>query len=201
MLNKEEIRRLLKISGKVRGVVFHTDAKYVLEKKGKRGLEMLEAEIRKIEQSIDYGKEITATGWYPLGWRVLSLLAIQEVFNWGEKEILKMGAEAPRHSFIVRTLLRYFISPEKIFNQSSKYWKKHYSLGKLEALEVNTKEKHVVLQLKDFKIHPILCIYFKGYFKELARIGVGIRPEDMIMEETKCMFRGDSCHEFVIDWK
>lgn len=199
MLDKKTIEEILKIEGKVRGAVFQTDAKYVLEKKGEEGLKMVEAEIKKIGQPISYGKEIMVTGWYPLSWRLFSLLTIQKVFNWGEKEIFEMGNSAPKYSFIVKTLLRYFVSLKKTFTESSKYWKEHYSVGELEAPEINIKRKYVVLRLKDFKIHPILCIYLKGYFKAVAQLVV--RTENMTIEETKCIFKDNSYHEFVISWE
>ena len=199
MLNNKEISEIMKIEGKVRGAVFQTDARYVLEKKGKKGLEMLKEEIKKTGQPISYDEKISATGWYPLSWRVLSLLTIQRIFNWGEKEIFDMGTQAPKYSFIVKALLRYFVSLEKTFTESAEYWEEHYSVGELGAPEIDIKGKHLVLRLKDFKIHPILCPYFKGYFKAIARLSV--RTERMTIKETKCMFRGDPYHEFVIDWE
>jgi predicted hydrocarbon binding protein len=199
MLEHKEILEITKIAGKVRGAVFQTDARYILEREGEEGLRKVEAAIKQTGQPISYGKEIKATGWYPLSWRVLSLLTIQKVFNWGEKEIFEMGVAAPKYSFIVKTILRYFISPEKTFTESAKYWEEHYSVGKLEAPKIDVKNKHLILRLRDFKIHPILCIYLKGYFKAVAQLVV--RTKNMTIKETKCMFKGDPYHEFVIDWE
>jgi len=199
MLNKEEIKELMKIKGQVRGVVFQTDANYVLAKKGEAGFKKLEMAIKETGQPISYGKKVKATSWYPLAWRVLSLLTIREIFNWGDKEIIEMGYTAPKYSFIVKALLRYFVSLEKTFSESAKYWQEHYSIGKLEAPQIDVKGKHLVLQLKDFKVHPILCDYFKGYFKAVALLTV--RTKKMTIRETKCVFKGDPYHEFVIDWE
>ncbi len=199
MLTKNEIDKILKVKGQARGVVFQTDAQYILEKKGQAGLKKVEAAIKKTGQPISYGKEIRATGWYPLSWRAISLLIIKETFGWGEKEILEMGYAAPKHSFIVRALLRYFVSLDKTFNESAKYWREHYSIGQLEAPEVNVDTKRLVLRLKDFKVHPILCQYFRGYFKSVALLAV--KTDKMTIKETKCVFRGDPYHEFVIEWE
>lgn len=199
MLTNDEIAKIMEVKGQARGVVFQTDARYILEKRGEAGLKKLEEAIKKTSQPISYGKEISATGWYPLGWRVISLLVIKEAFNWSEKEIFEMGYAAPKHSFIVRALLRYFVSLKKTFTESSKYWKEHYSVGELEAPEINIEKKHLVLRLKNFKIHPILCDYFKGYFKTVALLAV--KTQKMNIKETKCAFRGDAYHEFVIDWE
>jgi len=199
MLNKNEVEKILKIKGETRGAVFHTDARYILDKKGNQGLEELRKKLKVLGQQDIYSKEIKSTGWYPLGLRVISLLLIKETFDWNEKEIFNMGMSAPKHSFIVKTLLRYFISIEKTFEESAKYWEKHYTVSKLEAPEINLKEKRLVLRLVDFKIHPILCVYFRGYFKSIASLVV--KTDKMTIKETKCPFDGDSYHEFVIKWK
>ncbi len=199
MLNPKDFNDILKIKGQVRGVVFQTDAKYVLGKKGEAGLKKLESAIKQINPSISYGQEIQATGWYPLGWRVLSLLVIQDVFNWGTKEVLEMGSAAPKYSFIVKSLLRYFVSLEKTFTESAKYWQEHYSIGALEASDIDVEGKRLVLWLKDFKVHPILCDYFRGYFKTIALLTV--RTKKMTIKETKCVFKGGPYHEFVIEWE
>jgi len=199
MLNDKEIAEIMQTKGMARGVVFYTDAEYILEKKGKAGLKKLEEEIKKTGQPISYGKEISATSWYPLSWRILSLLVIKDIFNWEAKEIIEMGFAAPKHSFIVKTILRYFISIEKTFSESAKYWEKHYSVGKLWAPDIDLKNKRLVIRLKDFKIHPILCTYYFGYFKAIA--GLVVKSEGMTIEETKCAFKGDPYHEFVIKWK
>lgn len=196
---KSQIEEILKIEGQVRGAVFQTDARYILEEKGEEGLKMLEAAIKETGQPISYGKDIKATAWYPLSWRVLSLLVIKEVFDWGNQEIAEMGLAAPKYSFIVKTLLRYFVSLEKTFSESAKYWEEHYSIGKLEAPEIDLEKKRLVLHLKDFKVHPILCIYLTGYFKAVAQLVV--KSESMSIKETKCAFKGDSYHEIVITWK
>jgi len=199
MLDKNTIEEILKIKGEVRGAVFQTDASYVLRKEGEAGLEKFKVAIAQTGQPIKYGKEIKATGWYPLSWRVISLMVIKDVFNWDDQEITKMGFSAPKHSFIVKTLLRYFVSLEKTFTESSKYWREHYSIGELHAPEIDIKGKRLVIQLKDFKVHPILCTYFTGYFKAIT--GLVVRSEDMNIIEDKCSFKGDSYHQFTISWK
>jgi len=199
MISQNEIQEINKIEGEVRGAVFHTDAKYILEIKGEDGLAKAEAGIKKLNQSISYGKDVKATGWYPLGWRILSLLSVKDIFGWSEEDIFKMGNSAPKYSFIVKTLLRYFVSLEKTFEESSKYWEEHYSVGRLEAPEINIEEKRLVLQLKDFKIHPVFCSYLKGYFMAIAKMVV--RTEEMNIEESKCVFRGDDYDEFIVTWK
>jgi len=197
-ITKAEIKKLMEIPGKVRGVVFATDLEYVKEKKGERGVGLLKKKIEEWGNPIDY-KKVKVTEWYPVGLRAISLLAIKEAFGWGDKEIKDLGNCAPKYSFIVRMLMKSFLSLKRSFEETPKYWTKHYTVGKLEDYEFNDKEKYLVLRLHDFKIHPILCIYYLGYYLRISQYV--FESEKITIEETKCMFRGDAYHEFVIRWE
>jgi len=197
-ITKEKIKKIMEIPGKVRGTVFQTDAEYIRAKKGEEGLARVKEELKKIDCPIDY-ENIKATGWYPIGLRLVSLLAIQKVFDFGAKDIEDMGNAAPKYSFIVKSLLKYFLSFPKTYKEAPNYWRKHYTVGILEGANYNLKEKYYTLHLKGFKIHPVLCAYLGGYF---IRIGQFVlKGSDFQVKETKCMFRDDPYHEFVVRWK
>lgn len=136
--------------------------------------------------------------WYPIGWRVISLLAICEVFGWGDKEIKEIGNNAPKYSFIATTMLKYFLSIEKVFQESSRYWSKHYTVGSLEATEIDEEKKYGILVLKDFKFHPILCSYYEGYFLRIGQFA--IKSKEVTSQEIECIFKGGSCDRFLIRW-
>ncbi len=199
-LTKEEIQRLIEIPGKARGQVFLTDWEYIREKKGKEGINLLKEKMGLLGNPMDYEK-IKTFEWYPVGLRAVSLLVIKEVFGFGDREISEMGNLAPKHSFIVRLIMKHFLSVSKAFQESPHYWEKHYTIGKLEAVELNEREKYLILRLKDFKVHPVLCTYFfeDGYF---LRIGQYVLKSPRVTsEETKCMFRGEPYHECLIKWE
>lgn len=195
-ITKEEIKKLMEIPGKVRGQVFLTDLGYVKEKKGEKGVELLKKKMKEWSIPIDYDKA-KPMEWYPVGFRAISLLAIKEVFGWGDKEIFDLGNNAPKYSFIVKLLMKYFLSFKKSLKESPKYWEKHYTVGKLEAY--GPYEKYAIVRLKDFKIHPILCTLYEGYFLRIAQYV--LKSKKITCEETKCMFKGDPYHEFVIRWE
>lgn len=197
-MTKEEIKKLMEIPGEVKGVVLQTDAEYVRQKKGEKGLLAVKKELEKIDCPIDYEK-IRATSWYPLGLRPISLLVIKKVFNWGDKEIENMGNEAPKYSFLIKALLRFFLSFPRSYKEIPKYWEKHYIAGKLEGPGYDLKKKYYILRLKDFKIHPILCVYLRGYFVRVGQLV--LKGNNFKGEETKCQFKGDPYHEFLITWK
>jgi len=114
-------------------------------------------------------------------------------------DIFEMGNSAPKYSFIVKLLMKFFLSPLRSFKEGPNYWKKHYDFGILDTHELNEKEKYLVIRLKEYKFHPIICIYFQGYFQRIAQYV--IKSEKFTTEETKCMHRGDLYHEFVVHWQ
>lgn len=198
-MNKEEIQKIIKTPGKVRGAVFQTDAAYVLNKRGREGLLKVQKELEKIGCPIDY-ENIKTMDWYPLGLRAISLLTIKKTFNWQDSEIEEMGNAAPKYSLIVKLLLRYFLTFEKTYKESPKYWEKHYTVGELGTPDYSLKKKYSVIQIKNFKIHPILCVYLKGYFMRICQLMLK-EGKNFKVEETKCMFRNDPYHEIIIRWE
>ncbi len=198
MPSEEEKKELKKIKGKIRGAALLTDIKYIKKHKQEKKQKEIFKDLKKDIPDFN-AKKIKNTEWYPLWWRVLLLVILKEKFKWSNKALFKMGREAPLNSFIVKILLRYFTSLEKTCRQVNAYWKKHYSRGQMEAGEFNQEKKYVVFRLKNFKIHPLLCTYLRGYFNGLADLTIG--SEEVNTEETKCSFEGDPYHEFVIKWK
>ena len=198
MISKKEISEIRKLKGQLRVAAFHSDAKYLERVEGKEKLEEVRRVIKKVEPDFDLeGK--ASSSWCPLYWGVLVLLTVKEVCSWGDKEIYEMGRRSPRYSFIVRTILRYFSSFERVCQEAPNYWKKFYSVGSLELGEFNESQKYAVFKIKDFESHPILCLYFQGFFQGLIEI---TNPaEKVAIKERKCVSKGDKYHEFVVSWK
>lgn len=195
---QEEIQKLKELKGEVRGVVFKTDASYILKKFGEKGLAKLKEKTKELGWEIDY-QNIKAMAWYPIGLRALSLLAVQQTFQWDEKEIKKMGNLAPKHSLMAGLMMKYFLSLKRVFEEVPKYWQKHYTVGQLEPYEIDEKEKYVVLMLRNFKISPILCPYLLGYFLRIGQFT--IKSKKITIGEEKCEFKGDSFHQFLMKWE
>lgn len=198
-MKKEDIRKIMEIPGKVRGAVFRTDAEYVREKKGEKGLKLLKDETKKLGYPIDYEK-ISVTEWYPLGLRVVSLLAAQKAFAWRKEETKNMGEAAPKYSFIVKILVKHFLTLKKSIKESPEYWRKHYTVGELSIPEFNEKEKYVILRIEEFKAHPILCTYLAGFFITMIKFVMKSRKK-IKSAEIKCVFKGDPYHEYLIKWE
>lgn len=167
---------------------------------GEEGVKILEEEMKAMGAPLKFD-EIYPLEWYPLGQRVLGLIALKKVFNLEEKDIMEMGVRAVGFSFVVKFIFKYFISRKTAFKNIPKYWKKHYTCGNLEPcdfFEKKGEESHYIMRLKDFKIHPLLCKFLSGYFLQISKLLGG---KEATIEEAKCAFRGDPCHEFIIRWK
>ncbi len=195
---KKEADILMKIKGNVKGVVFQTHAAYIRQREGEKGLRMVEEKMKELGYPVKFD-EIKTLKWYPETHTVLVILVARELFGWKDSDIFDMGNNAPKYSFIVRLLMKYFLSPKTTLEQSPKYWKKHYDFGELEVAQYNEKEKYMSVRVKGYKTHPIVCIFHKGYFLRLCQYV--IKSKNITIEETKCVFRGDPYHEHVVRWK
>lgn len=195
---KQEVGRLIKIKGNIRGVVFHSHATYIRYREGEKGIRAVEEKLKELGYLLNF-KEIKKMEWYPEALSVLVILVAKEIFNWNNSDIFEMGNSAPKYSFIIGSLIKHFLSLKKVFEEVPKHWRKHFDFGEMESYKINEKEKYIVLRIKGYKFHPIICIYHAGYFLRIAQLS--IESEKITIKETKCMFKGDSYHEYIIKWE
>lgn len=198
MLDKQKAKKIMEIKGNIRGEGILTDIKYVHYRKGEKGVKMLEERLEELGCPVEL-KDVRPMDWYPVWLDVLKMLIIKEIFNWTDKDIFEMGKFAAKVSFLVRMLMKYFVSPQMSFKESPKYWRKNFDFGKLEAHEFNEKEKYMIFRLKEFKVHPITCVNHAGYFLQMARYVLGAK--EPTIKETKCMFKGAPYREYMISWR
>lgn len=196
-ISEENINKILSAEGEVRGVVFKTDYRFIVDNFGVEGLKKVEAELEVMNCNFDYETETDNMSFYPVGMRVLSLIAISRAFNLDSEGVKNMGFNAPKISLMVKFFMRYFLSPEKIMEKASEMWDKHYSIGRLEMIEVNNEKNYIRGGIYDIDLHPIFCDYLSGYFASIVKMGVGKEAKG---EEVKCTHKGDQYHEFLITW-
>jgi len=197
MLTKQEAEKIMKIEGNIRGEGILTDVEYAREREGEEGVKKVEKRLAELGYPIKF-KEIQSLDWYPQGLDILKILVMKEVFNWTDKDIFEMGTFGPRVSFLVRMLIKYFISAKKSFGESPNYWKQHFDFGELEAHEFNEKKKHIVFRVKNYKTHPVMCIILAGYFLQMSKYV--LKSKEVTIKETKCIFKGDPYHEYIVNW-
>jgi len=199
MNNNEEIKEILNKQGDVRGAVFQTDANYILKLTSQDNLLKIENKLK--EWGVDFHYEnVKPMSWYPVNWRVLSLLAIKEVMDWDSSQIREMGKNAPKVSVIVKLFFKLFPDIEKFAQQIPNYWRKHYTVGELRVVELDKNKQTMLIRLTDFSFHPILCGYLEGYFEQATKL---TRPEDSVVhaQEVQCSFRDKVPYEaYQLSW-
>lgn len=202
-ITEKEIEEIKKIKGQCRGQTIVTTLQAVLVMEGKEGLAKIESRLKELncwpDHFSDFNKNIKVFEWYPLWQDIIPSVAVAEVFNWGEEKMKEFGINNQKVSFFEKILLKYFVSLKLLSKTVTERWSRHYSVGHLESAEVNEKERRIVLRLKDFSAHPVFCQLLCGYFQSAACFVVASNV--ITCQETKCAFKGDTYHEFLITWQ
>lgn len=194
IITKKEFDEFMKLKGETRGLGFKTEAKFILKEEGEDGLKKLEDTMAKLGFSY---KEIKEMEFYPLGLLAVALVVIQRLFNYNDKKFQEMGKFEAKSSLIIRLFMKYFVSLERVVKEAPKMWRKYYTVGNFEVIDLNKEKKYVIMRIEDFSLHQLLCPVLKGYFLTIVKM---IVKSDTVCEETKCTFQGDDCHEFLIRW-
>lgn len=196
-ITKEYIQELINIKGETRGIAIREDVDYLCVKIGREVIERWERTMAEFGYPLKY-KEIKPMDFYPIGLEAVSLLAIHKAFGFSENDFQKMGAFEPKQSLIMRFFLKYFGSLEMLAREVPKMWRKHYTTGDIEAVTFDGKERRAVLRIKDFRLHPFHCAILRGYFSTILTMVTG---KQATCEETKCPFKGNESHEFLLKWQ
>lgn len=195
---REEKKKIFQLAkGYVRATTLQGHFNYIREKEGKEGTKKVQEKLKELGCYTEPW-ELDPLAWIPLAKVDFVILVAKDVFNWTEEVIFEMGNFAPKYSFIAKILMKTFLSLKRTFQESPKYWKKHYTSGELIPYKIDKKEKYLILRLKH-SCHPLLCIFYKGYFLRITQYV--IESKEITVKETKCMSKGASYHEFVISWK
>lgn len=195
---KKEIDRLMSLKGGVIGEVFKTHAVYIRHREGEKGVKAVEEKLTELGYPFKF-KEIVPLEWYPEGLGVSIILIAKKIFDWTDEDVFDMGNSAPKYSFIVKTFIQHFISPERMLNESQKYWHRHFDFGKVEIVEFNKEKKRLIMRVIGYKFHPIICKFHAGYLLRIAQFVLNSKKIDI--KETKCVHEGDPYHEYLVTWE
>lgn len=198
IISKKEAGELIKTKGRVIGSVIRSDIKFILRKGGEDGLKMIEKEIEKLGYPLKLN-EIKTTEFYPIGLKALFLVVTKNVFDFSDEGMREMGRELPKFPSVMRFFMKLFSLNEKLFFQRvAPFWKKFVTIGEIVVPVFDEENKRVIATLKDFNIHPVFCPYIEGIFSVLVKIATG--SDKVTCKETKCPFKGDEFHEFLIEY-
>ena len=197
IISKEELQKIKEIKGEVTGACIANDLEFIFRKEGKEGLKKLEDAMAKLGYQLKY-KELKMLDLYSAQIPVILIILIKKLFNYDNKKFQEMGmAESKISPLIIRLYMKYFVSPERVAKELPKMWDKHYKIGRIKVAEFNKKEKYIILRIEDFRLHPFICQVLSGYFAGMLQM---IFKEQGTCKETKCIFQGDECHEFLLEW-
>jgi len=194
LISKTEADKLVEISGETIGSELIIIARYVATKHGKEGVKKLEQRMMEMGHPCEFDK-IRPAHWYGEGLFTLAMLLAKEIFGW--KDLFELGYSSPALSFGMGVFVKYI--PLSLFaGQVQNIWRKFVDVGNIKVL-TNKKEKYFIVILTDYDFHPDSCLYYAGYFLKMAEFLV--RSKKITCEETKCIYRGDPCHEYKIKWE
>src|SRR6056297_1934572 len=195
---KEEIKKINKLEGKTKGIEIKNNFKCIESLEGKKARKKVEKKLDDLGVLPDY-KNYKDFNWYSVKKDVITLLVAEEVLGWKGEELKEHGRCLVKLSFLQKIFVKYFVSLEKMLSGIKKIWKRYFNFGEIELKEINKKEKMVRIQIKDFDLHPIYCKVVLGYFeKSLAFV---LDTKEIEGMETKCTFRGDKLHEFIVKYE
>lgn len=201
MIKKEDILNIKKIKGQARGQTIKNAFSCIEIGEGKEGLARLKKSLKELDcwlEEYDDFKNIKIFKWYPFWYDAAPIIVAADIFSWDEEKIRNFGRCNQKVSFFEKTLLKYFVSLKMVVKLAPDRWKKHYSFGKMQVIDFNPEEKHVVLRLENFFVHPVFCQLLTGYIE--AAIKFVILSKNIKVTETKCVFKGDAFHEYLIKW-
>lgn len=197
MLTKEEAKKIMEVPGEVRGAALKTDQDYILMREGKEGLKAFQKRVSDLGIDLKY-ESIEPTSFYKIGIDLAQLLLMEELFGFKNEDFKDLGSYEPKLSFLLKFFVRYFVSMDKLLQQSPTMWRDHYTIGGLEVVEFDKDKRKLILRLKDFSIHPVYCAVFSGYFSKITEMMTKTSKVNCV--ETQCTFKGSSEHIFEIDW-
>ncbi|MDD5750252.1 MAG: hypothetical protein PHU56_01185 [Candidatus Pacebacteria bacterium] len=200
VVSEQEIKKILRKKGKVRGAAFQSIGDFILKRKGPDGLARCEDQIKK--WGVDFHlSEIAPLVWYPIAWGALFVLAAQDVFAWSETEIREMGGDGPKISAIVKLMFKLFPNVEQLAGQIPGFWRKNYTVGEIEVASLDKAKKVMILHLRDCAFHPSLCRYIEGFAETTFRFS---RPKNSFaqVKETRCSFNDNVPYEeYTVRWE
>ncbi|MCK4718416.1 MAG: hypothetical protein KAT70_07085 [Thermoplasmata archaeon] len=181
--------------GHCRGAVFKSNIGYVKKKYGSQGLNKITTYMKEKGAWMDLDK-IRDTEWYPIRMRIAFLDGVYELFSGRNEEMFSLGKYAALHVERLALLVRYTKRTEEVVKESGQSWDKHWDIGSLEIM-VN-EHGHTLLRLEEFNIGPHQCKYLSGYFVGVAELS---GANNVSIEETACISKGDPYHEFDLHWE
>lgn len=195
-ITSQKAEQIMDINEEARGVTIKAKMEYILDKKGREGLEKIEKRLEELGFPLKY-EEVNPMKFYPVGYESLVLLLSREVFGLSDEEIRGMGFFVSRTNLLIRMFMKYLSSVDLMASSANRMWKKYYTVGEISDIEFDEDKGYAILRIKDYNLPPLHCIFLSGYFISIIQLMV---KKNVTCEEKKCVHRGDEYHEFFLEW-
>ncbi len=197
IISKEEVKKITRIKGKVRGMGMKTHAEFIVKKKGEESLKKLEDAMVNIGHPVKY-KSLRAFHFYPLSLEALTLVMIEKLFHFRDEEFQELGKFHARNSVVIRTFLRYFLSIDTVAENIAKVWRRYFTEpGEFKVIEFDKEKRRAIFRIENFDFHPIHCQINIGIFIALIKL---LTKSEASCKETKCVYKNDEYDEFLVEW-
>lgn len=195
-INQEELKKIKELKGEVRGLSMKGHARFLLKEEGRKSLERVESEMKKLGYQFSYNN-IKKLKFYPLSLYCTELLVIKKLFHYENELFKEIGEFNSKNSLIVKLFMKHFVSLGRMAKYISDFWRKYFSVGEMSVPEYDKNKKYVIIRIEDFNSTPLLCEITRGFSAGMTQMIVG---QSGTCKETKCSCRGDDYHEFIFNW-
>jgi hypothetical protein len=195
---KKEVDRLMSLSGNVKGEILRTTFAYIEMQEGPEGVKKIEDLLAEMGYPFPYAS-IRPYGWYKESYSISIYLSAILVLGWKQEEIYNLARSVLKLSFLLRLIVKQFVSLRHIFEESTKYWERHLDFGSLVPHEMDEEKKFISVYIKGYAFHPISNVYHAGYIDAIMRLS--IRSEEVHVEVVRSVYDGESHTEMRGQWK
>lgn len=198
---QEEINAIQKIETKEQAATLKALVDYIKEQEGEKGLDKVKTQVEKCGVEFPDLKEIKHLDFIKDSTIVSISVTAAKLFNWDEKDFVKLGENLALTSFTAKVFLKMFFSFKSTLTRFIFLWNKNFTSSEMSLEEYDKKNKRIVIKVTDFghgKTHPTVCPTIKGILKALMKVNLG--SQNISVRETKCQFKGDTYHKFIGEW-
>ena len=186
------------LSGNVKGEVLRTTFAYIEMQEGVEGVKKIEDVLSEMGYPFSY-ESIRPYGWYKESYSVSIYLSAMVVLGWKQEDIYNLASSAFKLSFLLRLIVKQFVSLRQIFEESAKYWDRHLDFGSLVPQEIDEEKRYFIFYIEGYKFHPISNVYHTGYVDAIVKLSVS-GSEGVIIDVAKSVYEGNSCTEIHGQW-
>lgn len=206
IISKKEFDELMSVEGEGIGITLKAGAEFIKQEIGEEGVKKLEDTMERLGVPIRY-KEMKSNQFYSLGLSNLSLVLTQRLFNFDDEKLKELGKFVARSPLFVRRqtawnifslAIKGIFSPQKLAEETTKLWRRYFTVGDFEMAEFNNKEKYIIYRLRNFPLHPVYCKIFEGTLSAITQM---VFKKRATCQETKSPHEGGEYHEFLVKWK